>query len=58
MINSILLGANLPGFGDMKTSDDVQTEKTNNLMPTIPKGSGQKMREHTAVEKTWMKKVK
>ena len=27
-------------------------------MPTIPKGSGQKMREHTAVEKTWMKKVK
>ena len=37
LINSILLGANLPGVGDIE-SNDIGTQKTNNLMPTIPKG--------------------
>ena len=39
LINSILLGANLPGVGDMdSTGNDIGTQKTKNLMPTIPKG--------------------
>ena len=37
LINSILLGANLPGVGDIETNDN-GTQKTNNLMPSIPKG--------------------
>ena len=35
LINSILLGANIPGLGDVKSN---HTQKTDYLMPTIPKG--------------------